>query len=149
MPYSTQTTVSSGSRGTRILLVDDEPMVLEVQAEMLRRAGYDVDAHGDVEPALSALTAGPRRYDLLVTDRAMPSGSGLDLAARARVVQPALPVVLLTGNSELGDAESPHITVVLTKPATGKALEEAIERAIVRSLAARDTAVDDASAPAA
>ncbi len=126
------------AEGQRVLLVDDEPMVLTVEAQALRRAGYDVDVHGDVDAALNALAADSGAYDGLVTDRTMPKRSGLDLARQARALHPRLPIVLLTGRSEPGDAESPYITLVLGKPASAAALMDAVERAVARTEAGGD-----------
>ena len=80
------------------LLVDDEPMVLKVETRVLRRAGYDVDAHGDVDAVLSALAADSGGYAALVTDRTMPRLSGLEIARLARELNPRLAVagMLLT-----------------------------------------------------
>ena len=124
--------VTARGAGSRILLVDDEPMVLAVEARVLRRAGYEVDAHGDPNAALAALAADGRGYSVLVTDRSMPELSGLDLARRARDVSPDVPVVLLTGMSEPGDAGSPYITIVVGKPASAAVLVDAVERAMAR-----------------
>jgi CheY-like chemotaxis protein len=116
--------------GQRVLLLDDDPMVLMVESEVLRRAGYEVTAHGDVDDALAALAADLADYAILVTDRSMPKLSGLDVARRARQLNPRLPIVLLTGRSEPGDAESPYLSEVVGKPADAPVLLGAIERAI-------------------
>jgi signal transduction histidine kinase/ActR/RegA family two-component response regulator len=116
--------------GRRILLLDDDPMVLDVQARVMRRAGYAVDSHGDAEAALSALESNPEGYAALVTDRAMPKLSGLEVACRARALNPRLPVVLLTGKAEPGDAEAPQISAVVGKPADARSLLGTIERVI-------------------
>jgi CheY-like chemotaxis protein len=116
--------------GRRILLVDDDPMVLEVGAKVMRRAGYAVDSHGDAEAALAALASDPEGYSALVTDRTMPKLSGLEVACRARELNPLLPVVLLTGKTEPGDSEAPQISAVVGKPADARALLGTIERVI-------------------
>jgi signal transduction histidine kinase len=119
--------------GRRILLVDDDPMVLEVGAKVMRRAGYAVDSHGDAEAALAALESDPEGYAALVTDRTMPKLSGLEVACRARELNPRLPVVLLTGKTEPGDSEAPQISAVVGKPADAPALLGTIERVIATS----------------
>jgi len=116
--------------GQRILLLDDDPMVLDVQARVMRRAGYAVDSHGDAEAALSALESNPEGYAALVTDRTMPKLSGLEVACRARELNPRLPVVLLTGKAEPGDAEAPQISAVVGKPTDARSLLGTIERVI-------------------
>jgi CheY-like chemotaxis protein len=118
--------------GRRILLLDDDPMVLDVEAKVMRRAGYAVDSHGDAEAALVALESNPRGYAALVTDRTMPKLSGLEVAWRARELNPRLPVVLLTGKAEPGDADAPQISAVVGKPADERSLLGTIERVIAR-----------------
>lgn len=116
--------------GQRILLLDDDPMVLDVGAKVMRRAGYTVDSHADAEAALAALESNPEGYAVLVTDRTMPKLSGLEVASRARELSPRLPIVLLTGKAEPGDTDAPQISAVLGKPADARMLLGTIERVI-------------------
>ena len=125
---------SEGS-GLRVLLVDDDPMVLDVGAKMMRRAGYAVDSHADAEEALAVLASNPEAYSVLVTDRTMPKLTGLEVASRARQLNPRLPVVLLTGKAQPGDSEAPQISAVVHKPADARALLGTIERVIGESQA--------------
>jgi signal transduction histidine kinase/ActR/RegA family two-component response regulator len=120
-------------RGQRILLVDDDPMVLDVGAKMMRRAGYAVDSHPDPLEALAVLASNPEAYAVLVTDRTMPKLTGLEVASRARELNPRLPVVLLTGKAQPGDSDAPQISAVVNKPADAKALLGTIERVIAES----------------
>lgn len=125
--------------GKRILLLDDEQMVLDVSAKVIRRAGYVVDPHLDVDTALAALEKDPKGYAALVTDRSMPKLSGLEVASRARALNRHLPVILVTGRVEAGDAEAGCIDAVVTKPADIQTLVGTIERAIAdaQTVAAR------------
>jgi CheY-like chemotaxis protein len=63
----------------------------------------------------------------------MPKLSGLEVACRARELNPRLPVVLLTGKTEPGDSEAPQISAVVGKPADAPALLGTIERVIATS----------------
>ncbi len=119
--------------GQRILLLDDETMVLDVEARVMRRAGYTVDSYADAEAALAALASHPEGYAVLVTDRTMPRLSGLEVARRARELSPRLPIVLLTGKSQPGDVEAPEISAVVGKPADATALVGTIERVIAEN----------------
>ncbi len=92
--------------GRRVLLVDDDPMVLGILSRILGRAGYRVTSHGDPVEALAALEAVPGGFDLLMTDRAMPGLSGPEVAERARVLNPGLRIMLLTGADQPADLES-------------------------------------------
>jgi CheY-like chemotaxis protein len=80
----------------RILVVDDEEMLAEMLADILRlEGGHVVEVMTDARAALERVAADPP--DLLFTDLGMPILSGWELAAQARALQPALPVVLVTG----------------------------------------------------
>ncbi len=116
--------------GRRVLLVDDDPMVLGILSRILGRAGYRVASHGDPIEALAALEAGPDGFDLLVTDRAMPGLSGPEVAQRARVLNPGLPVMLLTGADQPADLDSSRFQAVVVKPVDSAALLRVVDRVL-------------------
>jgi CheY-like chemotaxis protein len=62
--------------GERVLLVDDEPPVLAVTAEVLARLGYEPVSFSDSHAALAAFEAAPGRFDIVVTDDLMPGLTG-------------------------------------------------------------------------
>ncbi len=78
-----------------ILLAEDDVSLREFLARTLQKAGYGVDAYGNGLEALGALET--RSYDLLLTDIVMPGIDGLELSSRARIAQPGLRVVFITG----------------------------------------------------
>jgi PAS domain S-box-containing protein len=79
-----------------ILVVDDEDDVREIAALMLRHSGYSVTELSSGEAALDALSDG-HPYDLVLIDVAMPGLGGIETLRRARVMQPGLPALLMTG----------------------------------------------------
>ncbi len=79
----------------RVLVVDDEAMVAESLAAILRRLGHTVDTASGGAQALACWE--DACYDLLVADHSMPGISGLELAQRLRERHPCLPVLLITG----------------------------------------------------
>jgi signal transduction histidine kinase/ActR/RegA family two-component response regulator len=81
----------------RVLLVDDEALVRESLAAELAERGWRVEQAADGAAALLLLDVAPRRFDLLVTDLAMPGMNGLALLRAVRQRLPGLPAVLLTG----------------------------------------------------
>ena len=88
-----------------VLLVDDEELVLEANAEMLRSLGHRVKAVRSGSAALAELL-GEADYDVLLTDYMMPNMSGLQLIEESRRIRKNLDVALITGfmaNSTLGD----------------------------------------------
>ncbi|GGH24320.1 hybrid sensor histidine kinase/response regulator [Alsobacter metallidurans] len=102
----------AGPRGVA-LLVDDEELVRVSTADMLDDLGFRVIEAGSAEEALQTI-AGGVAPDLLVTDHLMPGMSGAELAAKARRLKPHLPVVIVSGYSEV-EGISPALPR-LTKP---------------------------------
>ncbi|MGD0812220.1 MAG: response regulator [Verrucomicrobiota bacterium] len=80
----------------RILVVDDEPCVRKLNAQMLLDSGYHVDAVEDGAAAWDALQV--NRYDLLVTDNNMPKVSGVELIMKLHEARIAVPVILATAS---------------------------------------------------
>jgi CheY-like chemotaxis protein len=88
---------SSSARGT-ILVVDDEPAILEYAAEVLEGCGYSVLKTADGAHALVLLRSN-RHIDLLFTDLVMPEIDGIELVRRARAELPELKVLFTSGYS--------------------------------------------------
>jgi PAS domain S-box-containing protein len=82
-------------RGERVLYADDDEVMRLVVERMLQRAGWQAHCAATAEEALQVL--GSTRIDLVVTDFNMPGPSGLDLAQAVARLQPALPVVIVSG----------------------------------------------------
>ena len=92
----------------RILLVEDNPQVADVTAEMLDSMGFKVEVADRARKALDRLGTTAEGVDLLMTDVVMPEGmNGLDLAKQAREKFPTLPILLISGYNDVvasGDA---------------------------------------------
>ncbi|MEM0961952.1 MAG: ATP-binding protein [Bacteroidota bacterium] len=113
-PEAEAPTPAEESAGSRLLVVDDEPMVRTVTSKLLRLRGHQVDAVDGGPAALEALASG-LTVDLVVTDLSMPEMSGRELAAQIRQRYPDLPVLLLTGDTD-AEADSQDIAAVVKKP---------------------------------
>jgi CheY-like chemotaxis protein len=97
---------ASPSRPLSILFVDDEQLLVMVGADMLESNGHQVTAAGSGAEALELLRSNGR-FDLLITDHAMPGMTGVELAAKAKEVVPEIRVVLASGFLEIpGEAEA-------------------------------------------
>lgn len=90
----------------RVLVVDDEPLVLDVISMLLRKRGYSVKSFDDPKTALDDLRSQPNGYDIAIVDFSMPEMSGVDLALAMRVIHPDLPIVLASG-FDLADSQVP------------------------------------------
>ncbi len=116
----------------RILVVDDEPDLLDFCREALAPLGYQVTTTSDPQAALEALRQAPQDCDLLVTDLNMPRISGLALAEELRPLAPRLPIVLITGFSRTippDRLESLGAVRILPKPFSTSELALAVRQA--------------------
>ncbi len=111
----------------RILLVDDDPLVLASTADLLEDLGHDVVEASSAREALDLLDAGTR-IDLVVTDYAMPLMTGVELIDRVRRSRPGLPTILATGFAEAPDPTGAPL-LRLGKPFTQAALADAVAQA--------------------
>jgi len=82
-----------------ILLVDDEPALLDVGQQLLVQLGYRVSIAVNGEAALDLFRRAPQAIDLVLTDMIMPKMTGDKLAVELLKIRPDLPVVLSTGYS--------------------------------------------------
>jgi PAS domain S-box-containing protein len=115
-----------------ILLVDDEPEVLNLTRQMLSALGFQVTSTHLPTDAVKRFEAHPDEFDLLVTDFSMPVMNGRDLLQEIRRVRPQIPGVVISGLAGAIGWENgniPERTVVLAKPFTSRALWEAIDEA--------------------
>ena len=123
-------------RGETILLVDDEPYLLEVFAQVLASYGYAVECAPSGRAALELLENPSCPVDLLVTDQTMPSMSGIELARRARRIQPSLPILLCTGFQDDGLLEQAReigVQRTLSKPLELSELARNVRNALDRA----------------
>jgi signal transduction histidine kinase/CheY-like chemotaxis protein len=98
----TEAVASAGAtRGSeRILLIDDEKQIIDMEQQILERLGYKVTPKTDSEEALEEFAALPDRFDLVITDMTMPKMTGDQLARKLMEIKPGIPVILCTGFNE-------------------------------------------------
>jgi len=84
----------------RILLVDDEPIVMKMGTRLLEHLGYKLTSQTDSVNALEIFRLAPDEFDLVITDYTMPELTGLDFAREIRLIRPDMPIMLCTGFSE-------------------------------------------------
>jgi two-component system, OmpR family, response regulator len=87
-------TVGDGSAEARLLVVEDEEMILELLSGSLRFAGFDVVTAVSGAEALRAVTAS--RPDLVLLDVMLPDGDGFEVVRRLRSAGPDVPVIFVT-----------------------------------------------------
>jgi two-component system response regulator GlrR len=129
-----------------VLVVDDDPDLLQLLSMRLRAASYRVTAVDSAEAALAQLAM--ERPHLVLSDVQLPGRDGLALFNEIRALHPSLPVILLTAHGTIPDAvdaTSRGVFSYLTKPFDGKALLDKIAQALALSSASDDTALDGAA----
>ena len=115
----------------RILMVDDDVLILMNSVDMLEDLGYAVTSANSGATALKILKA-DTTYDLLITDFSMPKMSGLQLAMAVRAFLPQLPILLATGYAELPE-KSDLALPQLSKPYLQSDLQSAIKELVART----------------
>ncbi len=114
----------------RILCVDDDALVLMNTVTMLEDLGHTVVEASSGREALEAFSAG--RFDLVITDHAMPKMTGTQLAQELRALQPDLPILLATGYAERTPGVSDDLPR-LAKPFWQADLAAAVRRTMGRA----------------
>lgn len=91
--------------GKRVLLIEDEPNIIEAIRFVLSRAGYIVDTHSDGSTALAAIRS--KMPDMVILDVMLPNRSGFDILRdlRAENDMATLPVLMLTARGQKKDRE--------------------------------------------
>lgn len=116
---------------TRVLIVEDEPNIVESLSFLLRRAGFDVAAAGDGESALADLRSQPAR--LVILDLMLPKANGFEVLKAVRN-DPALAgtrVLILTAKGQASDrrlAEVIGVDAFMTKPFSNREIMSEVRR---------------------
>lgn len=113
----------------KILLVDDNKEILIMEEDMLKILGYQVISNTSSPEALEVFRDSPDKFDLIITDMAMPDMSGDKLALEIIKIRPDIPVLLCTGFSEIMSEEkaaSLGIKGFIMKPVTMEELAQKI-----------------------
>jgi signal transduction histidine kinase len=103
----------------RILIIDDEPVVLKSLSEAMREEGHATEPVSDAREAIARFKADSRGFDVVITDLGMPHLDGHGVAKAVKEFSPTTPVILLTGWGKAmrdeGD-EPRYVDQVLGKP---------------------------------
>jgi DNA-binding NtrC family response regulator len=120
--------MTDSQRRQKIMIVDDDPSLLEALERAFREAGEDVVAHGSFEEARRALQS--TSFDALITDVRLGAFNGLQLAVITRHAQPDIRLIVFSGFDDpvlRSEAERVGATY-LVKPVTSSKLLEILRR---------------------
>jgi signal transduction histidine kinase len=119
----------SPQKPLRVLVVDDEPQVRDLLSAVLTNDGHRVQMAEDGVSGLRCFRDG--RFDVVLTDKAMPGMSGDQMACAIKQMSPEMPIILLTGFGQfLNKEDLPGVNVLLNKPVGIRTLREALVNAL-------------------
>ncbi len=117
----------------KILLIDDEVILLKMVTQMIERIGYNVVGKAGSIEALELFKNNSEDFDLVITDMAMPKMSGDILAREIIQIRPDIPIILCTGHSDRIDesrAQDNGIRALITKPFEKKEIAKTIRKVL-------------------
>jgi len=103
----------------RILYVDDEQDLVDIATAMLESLAYELVGTTTPLKALELFRANPGKFDLVITDMAMPKMTGVELAKECMHIRPEIPIILCTGFTEAiteEEAKAMGIRAFVMKP---------------------------------
>ena len=128
-----ETTEPAQQGSESILFVDDEPMIVEMGRETLKRLGYSVTTQNSSIKALELFRMKPMEFDLVITDQTMPQMTGTDLAREILQLRPNIPIILCTGFSHIITSEkalAQGIRKFVIKPVVGAELGRIVRQVL-------------------
>ena len=121
----------AGSIGTtkEILLIDDDPDVLNLFSDFLKREGFRAASYLDPLAALKEISASPQKYSLVITDIRMPGISGLEIIKKVCRINQEIKVILISAFELEGDnLKGIKYEDFIKKPVHLHSLAETIEK---------------------
>ena len=116
-----------------LLFVDDEEWLVDMWKEILESLGYRMTVTTKPLEALKMFKENPRDFDLVITDQTMPQMTGLELAQELLGLRPELPIILVTGFSQVvtpEKAKAAGVREYIMKPLSISELTNAISRSL-------------------
>lgn len=114
----------------RILFVDDEEIIANLQRESLSMLGYNIIAVTKPLEALELFRKDPMAFDVLITDITMPLMSGDELAKKIHEIRSEIPIIFCSGHSASKLGTLPKNTTFLNKPTTFKETASEIRKVV-------------------
>jgi len=130
---STEEVLNKRTGTERILLVDDEESVVQLEKQMLERLGYNVSTLSNRLEALETFNSDPNHYDLVISDMAMPNMTGDKLARELMSIRPDIPIIICTGFSERinkEQAEANKVKGFLMKPVVKSEMAQMVRKVL-------------------
>ncbi len=118
-----------------IIIVDDDPDLINVYSEALKMNGYIVSSFTDPSLAYQHIKENPNRYSLVITDDKMPDRNGLFLGTKLLEINPKLNVIIM---SDFGDLKCNYKFNLLKKRVSIFKLISVVNESISKSISHGD-----------
>jgi len=118
-----------------IIIVDDDPDLINVYSEALKMSGYIVSSFTDPSLAYQHIKENPNRYSLVITDDKMPDRNGLFLGTKLLEINPKLNVIIM---SDIGDLKCNYKFNLLKKRVSIFKLISVVNESISKSISHGD-----------
>ena len=122
--------MSATNQDIRVLVVDDEPTILQLMEKLLTTMGLEVVANNS---SLEALKKINEKFDMIITDKNMPSISGFDLINHAKQTNPGVVSILITAYSteeSVKEARDTGVDEYILKPFLAADFKDKIEHMV-------------------
>ena len=130
--YSTDENIESSSSiatTKEILVIDDDPDILNLFGDFLKREGFRIASYLDPLAALREIRESPQRYSLVITDIRMPGISGLELIRKVCQINQEIKVILISAFEIDGDKlKGLRYEEFIKKPVHLRSLAEIIDK---------------------
>lgn len=126
-----RTTGVAGTKGKRVLYIDDDDAVVFLASRILEQLGYRVSGFIDPCRALAEFHATPGAFDVAVTDLSMPGMSGFQVAHALHQIRDDLPILMTSGYVRPADRDAARahgIVDLILKPNSVEELGHALDR---------------------
>ncbi|MBI2424722.1 MAG: response regulator [Candidatus Hydrogenedentes bacterium] len=128
-----ESTERAAARKKHVLIVDDEPQLVDLWSELLEHFGFTVTSHNRSPEALEAFKRNPDAFDVVLLDQTMPEMTGAELAAAILAIRENLPIIMATGFSNSihpEEARQIGIREFVYKPIVGEELYRTVKRVL-------------------
>jgi PAS domain S-box-containing protein len=136
LPIQEKKIIHGGSE--TILIVDDEKDICDMFHRLLQNLGYNIESFISSLAALERFRSDPDHFNLILTDLTMPNMNGMELAHQALSIRPEIPVLLMSGYSNLkyqDQAKRIGIRAILKKPLVRNEITDAIRKELNKTCA--------------
>ena len=116
-----------------LLVVDDDPVILKLVCEFLKRSLTDVHVDATNSPDTALHRATSRQYSAVLTDVMMPGMSGMELASKIQAARPDMPIIFMSGTAHALEHCGPRAYACLQKPFDIEIFVDTVRSAVATS----------------